>query len=241
VFLYVAPAAVVGFVLALFLKQVPLRDAAASGSTDMGERFGMPTTESPEKLLEIAVGRLLQRTHGIDFEALAQSPRSHLDPAGTWALLRIYRHAAVTGEADLEAIAEYHRLPRQVLEPTFDRLVAGGYATRAGDQFALTPRGASEVSYARDVIASWITDTLAKSPEFEGRPERMQVQGALERVARNVLLERDGTGNAPRPMKLGAADRLSSAPTTRFHAPSAPVSDSAPTRPFRSRAVMPRR
>ena len=241
VFLYAAPVAVVGFVLALFLKQVPLRDAAASGSTDMGEGFGMPTTESPEKLLEIAVGRLLQRTHGIDFEALAHSPRSHLDPAALWALLRIYRHAAVTGEADLDAIAGYHRVPHQVLEPTFDRLVAAGYASRVGDQFALTPRGASEVSYARDVIASWITETLAKSPEFEGRPERMQVQGALERVARGVLLDRDGSENATRPMKLGEASRLQSAPTTRFHAPSAPVSDSAPTRPFRSRATMPRR
>ena len=52
--------------LALFLRQVPLRDAAASGSTDLGEGFGMPTTESPEKLLEMAVGRLLQRTRGID-------------------------------------------------------------------------------------------------------------------------------------------------------------------------------
>ena len=119
--------------------------------------------------------------------------------------------------------------------------MATGYATRTGDQFALTPRGASEVSYARDVIASWITETLAKSTEFEGRPERMQVQGALERVARGVLLERDGSGGATRPVKLGGASRLQSAPTTRFHAPSAPVSDSAPTRPFRSHAAMPRR
>jgi EmrB/QacA subfamily drug resistance transporter len=239
VFLYAAPAAVVGFVLALFLKQVPLRDAAASGSTDMGEGFGMLTTEPPEKLLEIAVGRLLQRTHGIDYEALAHSPRSHLDPAGMWALLQVYRHAAVTGEADLNAIAEQRQVPRQVLQPTFDRLVAGGYATGAGDQFTLTTRGASEVSYARDVIASWITETLAKSAEFEGRPDRMQVQGALDRVARGVLLEHDGSGNATRPMKLGEASRLQSMPTTRFRAPSA--SDSAPTRPFRSHAAMPRR
>ena len=132
-------------------------------------------------------------------------------------------------------------MPRQVLQPTFDRLVAGGYATRAGDQFALTPRVASEVGYARDVIASWITETLATSPEFEGRPERMQVQGALERLARGVLLELYGSGSATRPMKLGEASRLQNAPTTRFHAPAPQVSDSAPTRPLRPRAAMPRR
>ncbi len=241
VFFCAAPFAVVGFVLALFLKQVPLRDAAASGSTDMGEGFGMPTTESPEKLLEIAVGRLLRRTHGIDFDALSQSIRSHLDPARMWALLQVYRHAAVTGEADLNAIAEQRQVPRQVLEPTFNRLVTSGYAVRGGDRFSLTPAGASEVSYARDVISSWITDTLAESPEFAQRPDRMQVQGALERVARGVLLERDEPGDATRPMKLGAASRLQSAPTTRLRAPSEPTWASASTRPFRSHASVPRR
>jgi hypothetical protein len=110
----------------------------------------------------------------------------------------------------------------------------------AGRADTLTPRGASEVGYAREVIASWITETLATSTEFEGRPERMHVQGALERVARGVLLERGGSGSATRPMKLGEASRLQNAPTTRLHAPSAPVSDSVPTRPFRSRAGMPR-
>ncbi len=139
VFLCAAPIALVGFVLSLFLKQVPLRDAAASGSTDLGEGFGMPTTQSPEKLLEVAVGRLLQRTHGIDFDALALSPRSRLDPAGLWALMQIYRQASVTGSASLDAIAELRSVPRQILEPTFDRLAASGYASRVGNTFSLTP------------------------------------------------------------------------------------------------------
>ena len=240
VFLYAAPVALVGFVLALFLKQVPLRDAAASGSMDLGEGFGMPTTQSPEKLLEVAVGRLLQRTHGIDFDALAQSPRSRLDPAGLWALMQIYRQASVTGSASLDAIAELRSVPRQILEPTFDRLVATGYAKRAGNMFALTPRGASEISYTRDVISNWIADTLAEQPEFETRPDRMQVQGALERVARGVLLERNATSDGPLPVKLGAATTLQSAPTTRFRAPAAPAWATAPTRPFRAPTPVPR-
>ncbi|MCI4674157.1 hypothetical protein [Candidatus Mycolicibacterium alkanivorans] len=53
-----------------------------------------------------------------------------------------------------------------------------------------------------------ITDTLAKSPEFPQRPERLQVQGALEPVARGVLLDRDDvSGHVTRPVKLGAATR----------------------------------
>ena len=241
VFLFAAPFAVVGFIVALFLKQVPLRDAAASGSTDLGEGFGMPTTESPEKLLEVSIGRLLQRSHGIDLEAVSQSSRGRLDTARLWAVIQIYRHAAAAGVADLDVIAQERRVPRQILEPTFDRLVATGYATRVGNRFSLTPAGAVEVSIARDVISTWITETLAQSAEFGGRPDRMQVQGALERVARGVLLERDPATDETRPMRLGAPRPVAAEPpTTRLRTPAAPALTDPPTRPFRQHAVIPR-
>lgn len=234
VFLFAAPFAVVGFVLALFLKQVPLRDTAASGSTDLGEGFGMPTLESPEKLLEVAIGRLLQRSQGVDLEAIAHSPRSRVDTAALWALIQIYRHASVTGTADIAAIADERRVPRQILEPTFDRLVHTRYATRIDDQFSLTPAGAVEINKARDLISSWITETLSQSDELNVRADRMQVQGALDRIARGVLLERNATREEPRPLKLGAPEPR----TTRMRIPaSTPVVHSAepPTTPFRRR------
>ena len=58
-FLWAVPAAGIGFLLALFLKEVPLRGAEAA-AVDLGEGFAMPNTESPDKLLEIAIGRLLR-------------------------------------------------------------------------------------------------------------------------------------------------------------------------------------
>ncbi|NOP96212.1 DHA2 family efflux MFS transporter permease subunit [Mycolicibacterium fortuitum] len=236
VFLFAAPFAAVGFVLALFLKQVPLRDTVASGSTDMGEGFGMPTTEPPEKLLEVAIGRLLQRSHGIDLEALAESGRGRLDTAQLWALIQIYRHAAATGAANLYEIADERRVPRQILEPTFDRLVASRLAERTGREFTLTPAGAAEISSARNVISGWLTESLARSPEFEGRPDRLQVQGALDRLARGVLMERDPAHAETRPMKLGPARRpVVEPPTTRMRAPVAQPPPEPPTRPFRPR------
>jgi hypothetical protein len=242
VFLYAAPVAVVGFILALFLKQVPLRDAAASGSTDLGEGFGMPTTEPPEKLLEVAIGRLLQRTGGIDLESVSHSSRTRLDTARLWALIQVYRYAAAAGTADLSAVAAERRVPRQILEPTFDRLVATGYATRVGNLFSLTPAGAREVSIARDVISSWITETLSQSRDFNGRPDRMQVQGALDRVARGVLLEQGSSDGETRPMKLGAPRAPVEEPhTTRLRAAAAAAQADPPTRPFRPRATMPPR
>ncbi|ULP39591.2 DHA2 family efflux MFS transporter permease subunit [Mycolicibacterium rufum] len=243
VFLFAAPFAVVGLILALFLKQVPLRDAAAAGSTDLGEGFGMPTTASPEKLLEVAIGRILQRSHGVDLDAVTRASRSRLDTARLWALIQVYRYAAATGAAHLDAIAEERRVPRQILEPTFDRLVTGGYATRVGEAFSLTAAGAAEVNSARDVVATWITEMLAQSPEFEGRPDRLQVQGALDRLARSVLLERHSPREETRPVKIGAPPRpsVSDLETTRMRSLAVPAHVDPPTRPFRPRAAMPPR
>lgn len=60
VFLFAAPVAVVGFIVALTLKEVPLRGTAAA--VDLGEGFAMPASESPDKLLEMAIGRMVR--HG---------------------------------------------------------------------------------------------------------------------------------------------------------------------------------
>jgi EmrB/QacA subfamily drug resistance transporter len=244
VFLFAAPVAVVGFVVALFLKQVPLRDAAAMGSTDLGEGFGMPTTEPAEKVLEVAVSRLMRETRDMHLPALARSGGSHLDVPRMWALLQIYRHAQVSGPVAVADVAAHHRVPAEILEPVFDRLVTSGYAQRGGDQLWLTASGAAEVNYVRNQIATWITDTLTRSPAFEGRPDRMQVQGVMERIARSVLAEDGGAEQATRPLVLGPrrAAATPTAPTARLHTGAAlaagnePAPGNEPTRPFRARA-----
>jgi EmrB/QacA subfamily drug resistance transporter len=234
VFLYAAPVAAVGFVLALFLKQVPLRDAAASGSTDLGEAFGMPTSESPEKLLEVSIGRLLRNSRGLDFDALARARRGRLDTASLWTLIQIYNHGQATGSASLDDIAEHRRIPRQIFDPAFERVVANGFARRTGDQFVLTPSGAREVSAAREVVSGWITQTLADSGEFAGTVDRMQVQGALERIARGVLLDRGGEEDGVLATKLGPPPApIENAPTMRMRSPMAAPVLEPPTRPLR--------
>jgi hypothetical protein len=48
VFLWTVPVAALGFLVALFLKQVRLRDTARTGSTDMGEGFGRRAARTPD-------------------------------------------------------------------------------------------------------------------------------------------------------------------------------------------------
>jgi hypothetical protein len=190
VFLCAAPVAVVGFIVALMLKEVPLRGTQAAA--DLGEGFAMPASESPDKLLEMAIARMLR--HGppaVRLRALCARAGCELDVAGMWALLQINRYAQVFGTARLSDMAERLRIPHEVLEPTFDRLVKTGYALNTGDTMWLTQAGRRQVDFASSALASSIADKLAKSPTFEGRPDRYEVQAALDRIAHRVLVQRD--------------------------------------------------
>jgi EmrB/QacA subfamily drug resistance transporter len=196
VFLCAAPVALLGFILALFLREVPLRDIHNS-AVDLGDGFGMPTTDSPERLLENAIARMLRGAPGMRLRSIAMRPDCRLDVAGLWGVMRIYRFGQMYGTARLTDIGDSLRIPFEVLEPTFARLVATGYVQRDGEQMRLTPSGAQQVDYVYSLLLAWISDKLARSPSFEGRPDRRDVEAALERIAHRVLAQRDWHDEPP--------------------------------------------
>lgn len=191
VFLCAVPVALVGFVVSLFLKEIPLREMEAVSATDLGEGFGMPNNESPDKILEVAIGRLMRNTSDIRLRTIAGEAGCESDIAMLWALLQIYRQSQVFGSARLTDIAERLRVPSEVIESTFDRLVERGYALRTGDRLWLTQAGANQVDCASTALVNRIIERLAESPTFEGRPDREQVEAALERIAHRLLVQRD--------------------------------------------------
>ncbi len=191
VFLCAAPVALVGFLVALTLKQVPLRDIDSGAAVDLGEGFGMPQTDSPEQMLEAAVGRLVRQSPEIRLRSIAGQHGCESDVALLWALIQIYRQSQVFGSARLTEIAERLRLPIEVLEPTFGRLVECGHALRTDDQLWLTQNGARQVEAASAALVSRIVEKLAASPSFDGRPDRDDVEAALERIAMRLLVQRD--------------------------------------------------
>ncbi|BBZ33531.1 MDR family MFS transporter [Mycolicibacterium confluentis] len=200
VFLCAVPVALVGFVVALFLKEVPLREMDAIAAADLGEGFGMPSTESPEKILEVAVGRMFRDSPEIRLRNLAGRHGCVLDVPELWALLQIYRQNQVFGSADISDIAERLRVPREVIEPAFDRLVERGCALRTGDLLWLTQLGVSQVDSVSGAIVERIVAKLADSPTFDGRPDRLEVEAALERIAHRMLLQREW-GDEPVPVR----------------------------------------
>jgi len=193
VFLCAVPVAVIGFIVSLFLKEVRLRDVETVSATDIGEGFGMPSSESPDKILEVAIGRLFRDSPEIRLRSLARQPGCELDVTQMWALLQIYRQNQVFGSATLTEIAERLRVPHEVIEPTFDGLVGSGFALRTGGQLWLTQAGMKEVDAISALIVGRIVEKLATSSSFEGRPDRGEVEAALERIAQRMLVQRDWT------------------------------------------------
>ncbi len=206
VFLCAAPVALLGFVLALFLREVPLRDIHNS-AVDLGDGFGMPTTDTPERLLENAIARMLRGAPGMRLRSIALRPDCRLDVAGLWGVMRIYRFAQMYGTARLSDIGDSLRIPFEVLEPTFVRLVNTGYVQRDGEEMWLTQSGAQQVEYVYSLLLAWISDKLARSPSFEGRPDRRDVEAALERIAHRVLAQRDWHEEPPTPALTAGSRR----------------------------------
>ncbi|MGV0991899.1 MAG: MDR family MFS transporter [Mycobacterium sp.] len=190
VFFYAAPVALIGFVLALMLKEVPLREMD-NASMDLGEGFAMPSGENSEEILEGAVGRMMRDSPDLKLRSLAARPGCRLDVGALWGLLQIYRNKQVFGSAQLADIAARLRVPPEVLEPTFDRLVATGHALHVGDELWLTQTGLGEVDAVSAVIVGGIVHQLDTSPNFIGRPDRVAVEAALERIAHRMLIQRE--------------------------------------------------
>ncbi|MFF1789444.1 MDR family MFS transporter [Kitasatospora sp. NPDC058243] len=186
VFLWTVPVALVGFVVALFLKQVQLRDTARAGSTDMGEGFAQPTTSDSDPHLEYAVGKLVR---GVDLDtvrSIVDDADTRVDLAGAWALMEVAGHTKAVGQASLDLIAARKRIPPEVLEPVFDRMAAEGYLTRDGDRLSPTEAGSQEVRVLAQAWSDWLN---ARLDADAGRPRSPQLRTAATAIAWRLMVE----------------------------------------------------
>jgi hypothetical protein len=137
VFLAAVPVAAAGFVLAWFLREVPLRSTA--GAADLGEGLGAaPAERSSAEEVERALCQLADadlRRRG--YERLAA--RAGLDlPAGScWVLTRLARQGAVAGEE----LARQADVSVDHGRPYVNTLVDGGLVVRDDGILELTPAG----------------------------------------------------------------------------------------------------
>ena len=184
VFLWSVPVAVVGFLLALALKEVPLRGSARAQASDLGEGFGMPTQESPERCLERAIGAVMSSRIRDNIGAIMAASGTQLQSASAWGVVEITRFARARGDAHIQDIARWHRLPTSVLDPTFDRLAAEGMIERSDGILTLTAGGQVEVSHLIAALRDWLREELS---DWGPSPDDDEINRALDRIARRML------------------------------------------------------
>jgi EmrB/QacA subfamily drug resistance transporter len=130
VFLYATPISAVGFVLSLFLKEVPLRDTVrAVDRAHSTAPTAIPATRDSAQEMERALMTLFGRERRAEtYRRLAQEADVQLSPRGTWLLYRIADNAPIT-EA---ALAGLLGIAASDLGQRLTELTTVGYVTLAG-------------------------------------------------------------------------------------------------------------
>ncbi|HZE39375.1 MAG TPA: MDR family MFS transporter [Stackebrandtia sp.] len=191
VFRWVVPVAVVGFVVAWFLKQVKLRDSARAGASDMGEGFATPDSSDSDKQLGRAVANLMRREQPHVGRQILADSGTDLEVAQAWALGQVYVRAKVLDEVTMPQIAHSHRMPPEVLLPVFDDAARAGYLNVEGWRLSVTERGRDEWGKVAHTWRHWLDDHL-EDWDVTDPVDRAALDRALTAMAERIAEEERG-------------------------------------------------
>jgi len=161
VFLLAVPVPLVAFVLALFLKEVPLRGTARGTASDVGEGFGMPESADANQQLQVAIGRLIQRKGRTELPRVREQSGAAFDSADGWAVGQVYLRSRLGRTASIEEISRRYHLPPAVLEPAFANAAEHGYLQGHEGQLRLTDVGEVEMRKLIAALRAWLANELA--------------------------------------------------------------------------------
>ena len=200
VFLAAVPVALAAFVLALFLKQVPLRDSSRAGASDVGGGFGMPDSADSSIQLQTAIARLIRSQPPEKLAALREASGSELDTANGWCVGQVHVRERFDRDTSLAAIAQRVRVPGLVLWPAFAATREAGYLTGTEQQLTVTPLGRAELEKLVATVRTWLAAELADW----GAADDTQLRTALTALARHLVDDDPQTYN---PVPLQPAER----------------------------------
>jgi EmrB/QacA subfamily drug resistance transporter len=200
VFASAIPVALLALVVALVLKQVPMRGLTRPGAADVGHGFAIPDQRTSQEQLEGQVVRILRTRLPEAAAALLDSSRSGLDAVQVWTLRQVatqqlHQH----GPVDPFAIAAAHRVPMALIRPAIDDALSGGLMDQQDDLVELSEAGRDRFrAFARE-LWEWLT---AQVEEANGAPLDDQGREDLRDIARRVLLSDDPVSE---PMEIAQA------------------------------------
>jgi EmrB/QacA subfamily drug resistance transporter len=155
VFLIAAPVGLLSLLVALFLKEVPLRDtsrAAAAGNSGVGESFAVPAARDSQHELERLLANVLGRLKTDPGPAILARSGLSISYAQGWLVAQIFRTGAHGGNMTMQDIGVEHKVPAGIFEPTARQLVDAGYLTEAHGHYRFTDEGME--LFAR-LVGSW--------------------------------------------------------------------------------------
>jgi EmrB/QacA subfamily drug resistance transporter len=200
VFASAVPVALVALVVALVLKQVPMRGLTQPGATDLGHGFGMPDQRTSQEQLEGQVVRILRTRLPAAAAALLHSSRAGLDAVQVWTLRQIATHQLREQEpVDPFAIAAGHRVPMALIRPAIDDVVAAGLVDERDGRIELSEAGRERFRAFVLELWEWLTTQVE---EANGEPLDDEGRADLRAVARRVLLADDPVNE---PMEIAQA------------------------------------
>ncbi|MEU4691458.1 MDR family MFS transporter [Actinoplanes sp. NPDC023714] len=190
VFRWVVPVAVLGFLVAWLLKELPLRDSARVAATDVGEGFSAPVADDRLGQLERQISDTMRRARDdrtVLDRVLADSG-ADVNPSQAWAIGQTHLHLTAKGRAELAAIARQHRMPPEVLEPAFEDLEQAGYARVDGDQVLLTEAGQEQFERVRHAWRQWLDANLDDIARTDP-DDKVLIDRALNNIATRLVDE----------------------------------------------------
>jgi hypothetical protein len=202
VFLWAMPVALLGLVISLFLREVPLRDSLQSGAADLGEGFAAPAAPGSDEQLERNVAWLLIKYGRYVIPQVLAASGSTLRPAEVWALGQVCRYADEIGQASLDRIADAHHVPSELLRPAFTGLAMTGRLRIDGDRILLRASGAAEVESLKAAWKRWLMDHLEDWKYADPQDQRLLEQ-ALNRISARLSIEEP----TPRATETAASQR----------------------------------
>jgi hypothetical protein len=189
VFASAIPVAVVAFVVALFLKQVPMRGLTRPGASDMGPAFAIPDQRSAQEQLEGQVVRLLRTRLPEAADRLLRTSQSGLDGVQVWTLRQVaIQQIHRRGPADPYAVAAAHRVPMALIRPAIDDCVGAGLLREVDDRVELSEQGREQFRAFVLELWGWLVTEVELA---NGEPLDEQGREDLRTIARRQMLSDD--------------------------------------------------
>lgn len=185
VFVWAAPVAVMGFLLALMIPQVALRGTIKPEAADLGEGFGMPEARSNEDRLASRIARLVYARDRNAVIEMLEDANLGIDEGRIWALAQTYGRVRAGQPANLRHIAHTRRVPSILLQPAFDDLLERGYLSGSLDDLEVTQLGADTMRALGEHFRRWIIERLEDLDETDAPV----VDAAIDRIAQRLLVE----------------------------------------------------